>query len=151
LSCSSLLVMRLATASGELRGELVHVGELVRHRRRDLLAARPLGDAGANRLGQGQLAAEVVSALRRDAEVGADGGDPVGVERSGARLPAVSELLLQVGERELLALLAVGLEAPDLLRRRGVVEHSTIRLRTGSARPCMYSLPARPWLALAAR
>ena len=84
--------------------------------------ARPFGDAGADRLGQRQLAAEVVRALGRDAEVVADRGDPVGVEQSGARLPAVGELLLLVGERELLALLAVRLDATDLLRRRGVVE-----------------------------
>ena len=57
-----------------------------------------------------------------DAEVGADGGDPVRLAQPGAGLPAVGELLLLVCERELLALLAVGLDAADLLRRRGVVE-----------------------------
>ena len=33
---------------GELRGDLVHVGEAVGHRDRDLLAGRALGDAGAD-------------------------------------------------------------------------------------------------------
>ena len=64
---------------GELRGDLVHVGEAVGHRDRDLLAGRALGDAGADRVGERELAAEVVRALGRDAEVGADGGDPVGL------------------------------------------------------------------------
>ena len=81
---------------GELRGDLVHVGELVGHRDRDLLAARSFGDAGADRLGEGELAAEVVRPLRGDAEVGADGGDPVGLAQAGAGLPAVVELLLLV-------------------------------------------------------
>ena len=33
---------------GELRGDLVHVGELVGHRDRDLLAGGSFGDAGAD-------------------------------------------------------------------------------------------------------
>ena len=49
---------------GELRCDLVHVGEPVGHRHRDLLAGRPLGDAGADLLGEGELAAKVVRALR---------------------------------------------------------------------------------------
>ena len=84
---------------GELRGELVHVGEPVGHRHRDLLAGRAFGDAGADRLGERELAAEVVRALGRDAEVGADGGDPVGLRQPGAGLPAVAQLLLLVDER----------------------------------------------------
>ena len=64
---------------GELRGDLVHVGEPVGHRHRDLLAGRALGDAGADLVRERELAAQVVGALGRDAEVGADGGDPVGL------------------------------------------------------------------------
>jgi hypothetical protein len=63
---------------GELRCELVHVGESVGHRHRELLAGRALGDTGADRIGERELAAEVVGALGRDAEVGADHGDSVG-------------------------------------------------------------------------
>jgi hypothetical protein len=107
---------------GELRGELVHVGGLVGHRHRDLLAGRPLGDTSADLLWQGELAAKVVRPLRRDAEVGAHGGDPVGLAQASASLPAVLELLLLVCERELFALLAVGLDPANLLFRRGVVE-----------------------------
>ena len=81
---------------GELRGELVHVGELVGHRHRDLLAGRALGDTGADLLWQGELAAKVVRPLRGDAEVGADGGDPVCFAQAGASLPAVLQLLLLV-------------------------------------------------------
>ena len=44
-----------------------------------LLAGRALGDTGADRIGERELAAEVVRALWRDAEVGADGEDPVGL------------------------------------------------------------------------
>ena len=93
----------------------MHVGQLVGHRHRDLLAARPLGDAPANLLGERELAEEVVRPFGRDPQVRADRGDPVGVREPGAGLPAVGELLLLVCERQLLALLAVGLEAPDLL------------------------------------
>jgi hypothetical protein len=64
---------------GELRGDLVHVGEPVGHRHRDLPAGRTLGDTGTDRIGKRELAAQVVRALGRDAEVGADGGDPVGL------------------------------------------------------------------------
>ena len=64
---------------GELRCDLVHVGEPVGHRHRDLLAGRALGDTGADRIGERELAAQVVGALGRDAEVGADRGDPVGL------------------------------------------------------------------------
>jgi hypothetical protein len=70
-----------------------------------------------------------------DAEVVADGGDPVGVAQAGAGLPAVVELLLLVGERELLALLAMGLDAADLLDVGGVVEqqHDQAANRLGEA------------------
>ena len=81
---------------GELRGDLVHVGEFVCHRHRDLLAGGPIGDAGADLLGEGELAAEVVRPLRGDAEVVADGGHPVGFSEPGPGLPAVFELLLLV-------------------------------------------------------
>ena len=64
---------------GELRGDLVHVGEPVGHRHRDLLAGRALGDASADRVGEGELAAEVVRPPGRDSEVGAHGGDSVGL------------------------------------------------------------------------
>jgi hypothetical protein len=42
---------------GELGGELVHVGEPVGHRHRDLLARGALSDAGADLLGERELAA----------------------------------------------------------------------------------------------
>ena len=57
-----------------------------------------------------------------DAEVGADGGDPVGLAQAGAGGPAVGELGLLVGEREVLALVLLGLDAADLVARRLVVE-----------------------------
>ena len=79
LSCRSVLVIRFATASVSCGRDLVHVGEAVGHRDRDLLAGRALGDAGADRVGERELAAEVVRALGRDPEVGADGGDSVGL------------------------------------------------------------------------
>ena len=82
----------------------------------------PLGDAFADRLGEGELAAEVVRALGGDAEVGADGGDPVVLAQAGAGLPAVGELLLLVDEAELLALVGLGLDASDLVGRGLVVE-----------------------------
>ena len=107
---------------GELRGDLVHVGEAVGHRHRDLLAGRALGDAGADRVGERELAAEVVGALGRDAEVGADRGDPVGLRQPGAGLPAVAQLLLLVDERQALALVGLRLDAADLIRARLVVE-----------------------------
>ena len=107
---------------GELRGDLVHVGEPVGHRHRDLLAGRALGDAGADRVGERELAAEVVGALGRDAEVGADRGDPVGLGQPGAGLPAVAQLLLLVDERQALALVGLRLDPADLIRARLVVE-----------------------------
>jgi hypothetical protein len=64
---------------GELRCDLVHVGEAVGHRHGDLLAGRALGDAGADRIGERELAAQVVRALGRDPEVGAHRGDSVGL------------------------------------------------------------------------
>ena len=83
---------------GELRGDLVHVGEAVGHRHRDLLAGRALGDAGADRVGERELAAEVVRALGRDAEVGADGGDPVGLA-AARRGPPSSRAAAPAGRR----------------------------------------------------
>jgi len=71
---------------GEPRGDLEPVG----NRHRDLLAGGPLGDADADLLGEGELAAEVVRPLGRDAEIGADGGDPVRPMESGAGLPAAA-------------------------------------------------------------
>ncbi len=81
---------------GELGGDLMHVGELVCHRDRDFLAGGPVGDAGTDLFGKRQLAAEVVRAFRRDAEVVADRGDPVAVAQAATGLPAVFELLLLV-------------------------------------------------------
>ena len=67
-------------------------------------------------------------------EVGADGGDPVGLAQAGAGRPAVGELRLLVGERELLALVLLGLDAADLVRRTGSwSSSSTIRLRTAAS------------------
>ena len=73
----------LCDGLGELRGDLVHVGEPVGHRDRDLLAGRDARRHGCGSVGERELAAEVVGALGRDAEVGADGGD-----RSSSRSPA---------------------------------------------------------------
>jgi hypothetical protein len=102
--------------------EFVHVGQAVGHRHRQLRVGRAFGHARAHGVGQGELAAQVVGLAGADAKVGADGGDPVLVAQAGARGPAVAELRLLVGEREVLALVLVGLDAADLLRRRLVVE-----------------------------
>ena len=68
------------------------------------------------------------------------------VAQAGAGGPAVGELRLLVGEREVLALVLLGLDAADLVRATGAwSSSSTIRLRTG-ARPS----PASSWLARAA-
>ena len=115
-------MIRFATASVSCGRDRVHVGEAVGHRDRQLLAGGPLGDAGADLVGERQLAAEVVRALGADPEVGADGGDPVVLAQAGAGLPAVAELLLLVDEAELLALVGLGLDAADLVRARLVVE-----------------------------
>jgi hypothetical protein len=72
----------LGDGLGELRGELVHVGELVGHGHRDLLAGGRLGHAGANLLGERELTAQVVCAFGADPEVGAGGGDPVGLAQA---------------------------------------------------------------------
>jgi len=77
---------------GERGCDLVHVGQTVGQRDRELAFAGPFGDARADRFGQGELAAQVVGLDRADAEVGADGGDPVGVAQAGAGGPAVGEL-----------------------------------------------------------
>ena len=101
----------------------MHVGEAVCHRHRQLLAARALGDAGADRVRQGELAAQVVGLAGRDAEVGAHGGDPVGLREAGAGLPAVAQLLLLVGEAEVLArVVDLRLDPSDLVRGGLVVE-----------------------------
>ena len=47
----------LGDGLGEVGGDLVHVGEAVGHRDRELLAGGALGDAFADRLGEGELAA----------------------------------------------------------------------------------------------
>ena len=107
---------------GQLWGDGVHVGELVGHRDGDLSAGGAVGDALADRVGQRELAAQVVGLAGGDAEVGADGGDAVVVGEAGARVPAVSELFLLVGERQVLALVLLGLDAADLVRVRRVVE-----------------------------
>ena len=86
------------------------------------MAAGPLGDSFADRLGEGELAAQVVCALGGDAEVGADGEDALVFRQAGAGVPAVGELLLLVEEAELLALVGLGLDAPDLVGRGLVVE-----------------------------
>ena len=72
--------------------------------------------------GEGELAAEVVGLDGADAEVGADGGDPIVLGEAGAGGPAVGELGLLVGEGEVLALVLVGLDAADLVRGGLVVE-----------------------------
>ena len=67
------LVVQVAAADplgdrlGEVGCDLVHVGETVCHRDRQLLADRSLGDALADRLGEGQLTAQVVRPFGRDA------------------------------------------------------------------------------------
>ena len=114
--------MRLGDRLGEVGGDLVHVGEAVCHRDRELLAGGALGDAFADRLGEGELAAQVVRALGGDAEVGADREDAVVVWQAGAGVPAVGELLLLVEEAELFALVGLGLDASDLVGRGLVVE-----------------------------
>ena len=115
-------MIRLATASVSCGRDLVHVGEAVGHRDRQLLAGGPLGDAFADLLGEGELAAEVVRALGGDPEVGADGEDPLVLAQAGACLPAVGELLLLVDEGELFALVGLGLDAADLVCVGLVVE-----------------------------
>ena len=100
----------------------MHVGQPVGERDRQLPFAGAFGDAGADRLGQRELAAQVVGLDGADAEVGADGGDPVGFGEAGARGPAVGELGLLVGEGEVLALVLLGLDAADLVARGLVVE-----------------------------
>ena len=110
----------------------MHVGQAVGHRDRELRFGRALGDARADGVGERELAAQVVGLAGADAEVCADGGDPVLVAQAGAGGPAVAELLLLVGEREVLALVLLGLDAADLVRRSGSwSSSSTIRLRIG--------------------
>jgi hypothetical protein len=113
------------------------------------VAGGPLGDAFADRLGEGELAAQVVGALGGDAEVGADGEDALVFREAGAGVPAVGELLLLVDESELLALVGLGLDAPDLVGRGLVVEQQDDQGADG-ARPSKPSVPAISWLAWAA-
>ena len=123
---------------GELGCDLVHVGEAVGHRHRQLLTGWALGDACADLVGERELPAEVVRALGADPEVGADGGDPVVLAQSGARRPAVAELLLLVDEAELLALVGLRLDAADLVGARFVVEqqHDQAADRAAVPRTC---------------
>ena len=88
----------LGDRRGELRRDVVHVGQAVGHGHRQLAAGGAFGDAGADRLGERELAAQVVRLLCADAEVGAHGGDAVVIDKAGAGLPAVAKLLLLVGE-----------------------------------------------------
>ena len=112
----------LGDGERELGRDLVHVGELVGHGDRQLVAARAFGHAAADPLGQSELAEQVVHSSGADAQVGADGGDAVFVGQAGAGLPAVAELVLLVGEGELLAAVGLCLDSPDLVAGRLVVE-----------------------------
>ena len=116
------MVIRFATASVSWGANLVHLGEPVGHRDGQLLASGALGDAGADLVGERELAAEVVCALGADPEVGEDSGDPVLVAHAGAGRPAVAELVLLVDEAELLPLVGLRLDPADLIRGRLVVE-----------------------------
>jgi hypothetical protein len=88
----------LGDGLGELGGDVVHVGQAVGHGHRQLAAGGAFGDAAADRLGKGELAAQVVRLLGADAEVGAHGSGAVVLGKAGAGLPAVAKLLLLVGE-----------------------------------------------------
>jgi len=112
----------LGDGLGELGGDLVHVGQAVGECHRELAFARAFGHARADRFGQRELAPEVVGLDGADAEVGADGGDPVGLAQSGASGPAVGELRLLVGQGEVLALVLLGLDPADLVAAGLVVE-----------------------------
>ena len=83
---------------GEAGGDVVHVGQAVGHGHRQLACGGAFGDPCADRLGEGELAAQVVRLLGADAEVGAHGGDAVVIDKGGAGLEAVAKLLLLVGE-----------------------------------------------------
>ena len=108
---------------GQLRGDLVHVRELVGHRRRQLLADGPLGYPGADPVGQRELAAEVVGLLGADPQVGAHRRDPVLVVQPGAGQPAVGELVLLIHDGQRFPrVVGDRLDAPDLVRARLVVE-----------------------------
>ena len=107
---------------GEVGGDLVHVGEAVGHRDGELVAGGPFGDALADRVGERELAAQVVRALGGDAEVGADREDALVLGQAGAGVPAVGELLLLILEAELFSLVGLGLDASDLVRGGFVVE-----------------------------
>ena len=83
-------MIRPATASVSCGAISFMFGELVGHRRRQLLADGPLGYPGADPVGQRQLAAEVVRLLGADPEVGAYRRDPVLLAEPGAGQPAVA-------------------------------------------------------------
>ena len=83
----------------------------------------------ADRVGEGELAAQAVSLAGADAEVGADDGHPVGVGQSGAGLPAVAELLLLVAQGERLARVLLRLDAADLVLAGLVVEQQDDQAR----------------------
>jgi hypothetical protein len=72
---------------------------------------------------------------RADAEVGADGSDPVGFGQAGARGPAVGELRLLVGQRELLALVLLGLDPADLVGGRLVADQQHDRAQPVGRQP----------------
>jgi hypothetical protein len=100
----------------------VDVGEAVGHADGQLAVGGAFGDALADRLGEGELAAQAVALARADAEVGADDGHPVGLGQPGPGLPAVAELLLLVAQRERLAGVLLSLDATELVVARRVVE-----------------------------
>jgi hypothetical protein len=113
----------------------VHVGESVRHPHRELVAGGTLGDPLADRVGQRELAAQAVALAGADAEVGADDGHPVGVGQPGARLPAVGELPLLIGEREVFPLVLLRLDAPGLVLARLVVKQQDEQVANGGEAP----------------
>jgi hypothetical protein len=63
-----------------------------------------------------------VRALGGDAEVGAHDEDALVLAQAGAGVPAVGELLLLVDQRELFALVGLGLDPPGLIGGGFVVE-----------------------------
>jgi hypothetical protein len=116
---------------GELRGDIVHVGEAVRHAYRQLVAGGPLGEPLANRLREGELAAEAVSLAGGDAEVGRRGRRSGRCREASADLPAVAELVLLVAQAERLSGVLVGLDAADLVLAGLVVEEQDDEARDG--------------------
>jgi hypothetical protein len=74
------------------------------------------------RIGERELAPEVVHPLGRDSQVGAHRGDPVGLREPGAGFPAGAQLLLLIDERQDLALVGLRLDPADLIGAGLVVE-----------------------------